>query len=67
MLLHSQNNAPDPIENFLEAIEVEWYYETMLKRKQIQKGVEKFYPLNWPKMVKNKDFVSLTKLSYMRH
>ena len=41
MMLHGQNIVPDPIENFLEAIEAEWYYETKLEYKQTQQGVEK--------------------------
>ena len=45
MMLHSQNITPDRIENFLAAIEVEQYYETMFEREQTQEGVEKCFLL----------------------
>ena len=54
MMLHSQNITPDRIENFLAAIEVEQYYETMFEREQTQEGVKKCYHKNLSKMIKIK-------------
>ena len=33
--------VPGPVQNFLETIEVEWYYERNLELKQSEKGIEK--------------------------
>ena len=41
MMLHGQNIVRGPIQNFLEAIEVEWYYDRKLEWTQSEKGVEK--------------------------
>ena len=37
MMLHGQNIVPDPIENFLEAIEAEWYYETSWSKSKLKR------------------------------
>ena len=36
-MLHGQNIVPDPIENFLEAIEAEWYYETSWSKSKLKR------------------------------